>query len=184
MSMCSICGSLEQWHRTKGGGLGEPYCHKCEPRETKILPLDMGKDIDIDEGEIHGHGMPAPPAMPAVSVGNDPDVGWVQPNASSISFDVADAPSNFEIIGPGGKPTTLSIDGALVITAYDKLPKTAKQGQMGCIKGEDVIYVFDSVEWQNLGEALLGKKRNVLTPKDEKIDRRAAIAATKAKDEE
>jgi len=141
----------------------------------------MGKDIDIDEGEIHGHGMPAPPA---ISVGNDPDIGWVQPNAPKISFDVADAPADFQIIGPGGKPTTLSVDGSKVIIAYDELPKDAQQGQMGVKKGEDITYVFDGEEWQNLGEALLGRKRNVLTPRDEKIDRRAAIAATKAKDVE
>ncbi len=146
MSNCNICGALEYWHADGEGAIAKPYCHRCNPQETAVLPLDVGKDYDIDESEIHG--MPAP---------------------------------DFQIYGSDGKATTLTVDGSKIITAYDELPDTGEQGQMAVKKGENITYVFDGEEWQNLGEALLGKKRSVLSPRDKKIDRRAAIAATKAK---
>jgi hypothetical protein len=158
--------------------MAEAYCPKCQPKKVTILPLDDGdvgaNKYDIDESEI---AMPvqAVKSSPAITFNNDPDTGL---------HAVGGEPADFAICGPSkGKSTTFSIDGSAVIVAYDDLPKNAAQGQMAVKKGEDVTYVYDGEEWQNLGEALLGKKRNVLTPKDEKIDRRGAIAATKAKDD-
>lgn len=168
MSYCSICGTVE-WHDVIKGVDRTTYCPKCQPKEVTILPLDMGKDIDIDESEVI-HGMPL-----------DADGNTDQP----ISISLADPPADFQIIGAGnGKATTLTVDGSKIITAYDELPDSATQGQMAVKKGEDITYVYDGEEWQNLGEALLGKKRSTLTPRDEKIDRRAAVAATKAKNAE
>ena len=192
MSYCSICGTVE-WHDVIRGVERTTYCPKCQPKGVPELPLDEGNDYDIDESEVI-HGMPVhthgsttdhtDPDCPACHAPiNGPNMG-IASTGKPISFDVADSPADFAIIGAGeGKATTLTVDGSKVITAYDELPNRAAQGQMAVKKGEDITYVYDGEEWQNLGEALLGKKRSTLTPRDEKIDRRAAIAATKAKND-
>ena len=179
MSNCSVCGSVEYWHADGEGTMAKPTCHKCLPPTVTILPPDgdggHSHKYDIEEAEV------TPPVNsakgstgncpPALTFNDDPDVGIYGPNGS-VSFGVSSG------------PTSIEMDGAKVMTVYDELPETAEQGKMACKKGEDVTYVFDGEEWQNLGEALLGKRRNVLTPRDKKINRRAAIEATKAKDAE
>lgn len=153
----------------------EIHCPKCDPRQV-ILPLDEGNAFDINESEL------------ASIAGQNPVNGASGGTAAPpISFNagmhaVGGEPADFKICGPtDGRSTSLSLDGAKIFTAYDELPEEAAQGQMACIKGEDITYVYDGEEWQNLGEALLGKKRNVVPPQDVKCDRRGAIAATKAK---
>lgn len=212
MSNCSICGTLEHWHIAGKHEMAEAYCPKCQPKKVTILPLDEGSDFDIDERDIadlnkdlerlskipgypvplDANGMPVHShSPPAISFNNDIDTRLSSSGppislaaGGSSTLKISNPPADFEIHGVDGKATTLSVDGSKVIVAYDELPETAAQGQMACIKGENITYVYDGEEWQNLGEALLGKKRSVLTPQDEKIDRRAAVAATKAKNEE
>jgi hypothetical protein len=147
--------------------------------------LDEGKDWDIDESEIHG--MPAhthgatnstgPPAPP-ISFGNDPNSGMSNGNPS-IGFAVGGAHS-LDIQDEGD--ATLVMNGEQVLATYDEWPENAEQGTLGFKKGVSGAHVFDGEEWQNLGEALLGKKKNVLTPRDEKINRRGAVAHTKSKE--
>jgi hypothetical protein len=178
MSNCTFCGAVEYWHAVEEGAEFTPYCPNCHPPETVVLPLDVGKDWDIDESEIPG--MPAPvqgsPSLTGHHLNNsNPPApahsGIYTPNSNDIVFTVDD-PSH---------PTSLNIEGSEVLTAYEELPDTAEQGKIAFKKGEDTAYVYDGEEWQNLGEALLGKKRSTLTHQDEKIDRRAAIKATKEK---
>ncbi len=182
MSVCIVCGTVEYWNIAGKGALAEPYCPDCNPPETIVLPLDVGKDFDIDESEIHGMPPPVDSGCNAATYayGNDLDKVIHTPGQVFKVRNI-DPPADFSIVGPNGNPTSLSIDGAKVLTAYDELPETAEQGQMAVKKGEAITYVFDGEEWQNLGEALLGKKRSVISPQDAKCDRRAAIAATKAK---
>ncbi len=188
MSNCRICGTVEYWHAAGKGAMATPYCPQCNPPSTVVLPLDVGKDWDIDENEIHGMPPPVDRGGNAATGPADPgypnDLPCPPADLPLYTFDDDPSPADFSIVGAAGKATSLSVDGSKVITAYDELPDTASQGQMAVRKGEDITYVFDGEEWQNLGEALLGKKRNVLTPRDEKINRRAAIAATKAKNAE
>jgi hypothetical protein len=194
MSNCSICGTVEYWTAPNQGAMATPYCPDCNPPATVVLPLDVGRDFDIDESEIHG--MPPDPvsgatnatgpAGPAMSFGNDPNSGII--NSNDIGFSVGGA-SSLSIQGDGDAP--LEMNGEQVLTTYDEWPENAEQGTIGFKKGVSGAHVFDGEEWQNLGEALLGKKqdmeakkRNVVTPENAKCDRRGAIAATKAKDAE
>ena len=80
---------------------------------------------------------------------------------------------------PSG-PVSLEMEGSKVMTAYDELPETAEEGEIAFKKGENTAYVYDGEEWQNLGAALRRAKPSAVS-KDAKCDRRAAIAATKAK---
>jgi hypothetical protein len=195
LSNCIVCGTVEYWHVAGPGDVATSCCPNCNPPATVIL-LDEGNDWGIDESEIHGMPSPVDPCQcfchnpehpkyvdekhaatcscvteegPAFDI-DWPNSGMYMPNAYDIVF--------------GTPPTSLSIDGSEVLTAYDELPENAEQGKIAFKKGEDAAYIFDGEKWQNLGEALLGKKHSALTPKDKKIDRRAAIAATRAKNEE
>ncbi len=165
MSNCSICGTIEYWHTPSEGAEYTHYCPNCNPPATVVLPLDTGKDWDIDESEIHG--MPVNPSDP------NSVVYKTTTNSNDIVFTVDD-PSH---------PTSLNIEGSEVLTAYDELPDDAEEGKIAFKKGEDTAYVYDGEEWQNLGTALRRAKPSVISSKDAKCDRRAAIKATKAKND-
>jgi hypothetical protein len=174
--------------------MASPYCPNCNPPATVVLPLDEGKDWDIDESEIHG--MPAPvqgspsltghhlnnsnPPAPPITFGNDPNSGMSNGNPA-LGFAVGGAHS-LDIQDEGD--ATLVMNGEQVLATYDEWPENAEQGTLGFKKGVSGAHVFDGEEWQNLGEALLNKKRNVITPRDEKINRRGAVAHTKSKEKE
>ena len=176
MSYCSICGTVE-WHDVIDGVERATYCPKCNPRPVTILPLDEGNDFDINESEVwlaHGpqpvncaSGGTAAPAPP-YSFASDPNAGIYVANGANdgaIQFDVRTGPASLEM------------NGSKVMTTYDELPETAGEGEIAFKKGENTAYVFDGEEWQNLGRVA----RKIRPGKDDKCDRRAAIAATKAK---
>jgi hypothetical protein len=64
-----------------------------------------------------------------------------------------------------------------IVQDFDDLPQDAEEGNMYYCQDEQTAYVFDGNEWVNLGANL---RKTV--GKDAKCDRRAAIAATKAKE--
>ena len=175
MSNCTFCGAVEYWHADGDGSIAKPTCHRCHPPETKVLPLDVGKEYIDKVGNIHGMPIPVNSALgatgkspPAISFGNDPNTGIAAVNSNDIVFTVDDS----------SHPTSLNIEGSEVLTAYEELPKDAEEGKIAFKKGEDTAYVYDGEEWQNLGAAL---RRTKPPGRDAKCDRRAAIAATKAK---
>ncbi len=156
MSMCSICGAQE-WHDvSQSGAMMDPYCPKCSPRPQTILPVDDGgqkNPVSVANG--------ATGPWPINDLGNG-----TYSNGNAVQFD-----------GPGTGPISLEMEGSKVMTAYDELPETAEEGEIAFKKGENTAYVYDGEEWQNLGAAL----RRAKPSRDAKCDRRAAIAATKAK---
>jgi hypothetical protein len=183
MSNCTFCGAVEYWHAVEEGAEFTPYCPNCHPPETVVLPLDVGKDWDIDESEIPG--MPAPvqgsPSLTGHHLNNsNPPVHAINGNPAP-GFAVGGAHS-LDIQDEGD--ATLVMNGEQVLATYDEWPENAEQGTLGFKKGVSGAHVFDGEEWQNLGEALLNKKRNVITPRDEKINRRGAVAHTKSKEKE
>jgi hypothetical protein len=150
MSECGKCGATKWTHHPGEGCEYELYCHRCDPKPTTVLPLDVGSEFDIDESEVI-HGMPAPVnnalaatgPMPGQQMGDDDD------DSDDVDY----------------------------VASFDDLPEDAAAGNMYYCRDDDVAYVFDGTEWQNLGSALQKFKPN----KDAKCDRRAAIKATKAK---
>jgi hypothetical protein len=144
-----------------------------------VIPLPDDGKHDITEDDLAlGSSNATGPAAPAMSFGNDPNTGIM--NGNDLGFAVGGA-SSLAIQDEGD--ATLVMNGEQVLTTYDEWPEEAEQGTIGFKKGVSGAHVFDGEEWQNLGEALLGKKRNVVKPQDAKCDRRAAIKATKAKNE-
>ena len=184
MSNCSICGTVEYWQADDKHAIAEPYCPNCNPPATVVLPLDVGKDFDIDESEIHG--MPAPNPVncatgssgssPPITFGNDPNTGIIPGTKPDLGFAVGGAHS-LDIQDEGD--ATLVMNGKQVLTTYEECPEDAEVGTIGFKKGVNGAHVFDGDKWQNLGAAL-----RVMNPsKDDKCDRRAAIKATKAKND-
>jgi hypothetical protein len=116
-----------------------------------VLPLDEGSEFDIDESEIHGMPAPVNSALGATT----------------------------SMAATGAMPINNG-DDVLVVEHFGDLPEDYTIGHMAYCRdvgGGYTAYVFDGTEWQNLGLAL-GK----LKPgRDAKCDRRAAIKATKAK---
>ncbi len=176
MSMCSVCGSQE-WHDvSRDGALLDAYCPKCSPRPVTILPVDDGGRTNPVNSAAGGGGQK--------NLVNSAAGGGGQKNlVNSANAATGPAPS---AIDPGAitfdtKATSLQMDGSKVMTAYDELPETAGEGEIAFKKGENAAYVFDGEEWQNLGAALRRAKPSVVSSRDAKCDRKAAIAATKAK---
>ena len=83
-------------------------------------------------------------------------------------------------IGGGVTATSLEQDGGSIRT-YDELPENGEEGEVAFIKGTNSAHVWDGEEWHNLGSALRQIKKKSI---DAKCDRRAAVAATKAKNDE
>ena len=141
----------QEWHHTSGPGAG------IESYCPRCNPRPV-KMLPVDDG-----GQKSPISVANAATG---PCGPTIPNGSAVQFD-----------GPGAGPISLEMEGSKVMTAYDELPKTAEEGEIAFKKGENTAYVFDGEEWQNLGKVA----RQIRPGKDDKCNRRGAIAATKAK---
>jgi hypothetical protein len=146
-----------------------------------VLPLDEGKDFDIDENELASiagqspvNGVSGGTAAPALG----PPYSFASPNAGVyVANGANDNTIQFDAGGGVEGPVSLEMNGSTVMTTYDELPETAGEGEIAFKRDENTAYVFDGEEWQNLGRVA----RRIRPGKDDKCDRRAAIAATKAK---
>jgi len=124
--------------------------------------------------DIYGAtGAPSPviPTVPYNSKGSYPSVQSLQFSTTKVSTPTV------EISSPDPGPSVVKINGADVVTVFsDELPQEATVGQIAFLEGVSAAQVFDGEEWVNLGVAV-----RMLSKKDDKCDRRGAIAATKKK---
>ncbi len=146
---------------------------KCDPRPVTMLPLDEGIAFDIDELNDIGNLSPAKQGQ-AIATGKPPVSGS---NAATGPGPMLPDPCAIQFDTNRPNPATLQMDGSTVLTCYEELPKTAGEGEIAFKKGENTAYVFDGEEWQNLGKVA----RYIRPGKDDKCNRKGAIAATKAK---
>jgi hypothetical protein len=211
MSYCSICNAVEHYHVAGTHAIPQPYCPKCQPKEVTILPLDVGSDFDIDETEIgdleadvdrlsqipgyankldqfgnpvSGASGATGAAPPAIVFANDVNTGMYSSSANKISISAGGKPAATISVKDDSGVTSLELDGARVLTVGEELPDTAEEGAIWFRADSGTAHVFDGEEWQNLGSALRElKKFRPVTGPDAKCDRRAAIKATKAKND-
>ena len=181
---CDKCGAV-LWHDTVPGAAADRgYCHKCDPPEVKLLPLEgpAHHDIspeDLSSARTSSRAATVPAKPPGVGAGGGPSglVGMTGKTGSAGNVPVPSLPQ-INKMGVGG-PSGIVTHGVPILTVYEDLPKNAAQGAIAYIETESAAYVFDGDDWQNLGAVARS-----INGKDAKCDRRAAVAATKAKSAE
>ena len=157
MPQCTQCGE-NLWYDA-GGGPGtvvRPYCRTCDGKPQAKIQVPAGTLPDGFAEKFGYHveeDCPAPPYDPNVIV---TDSTSIQSHSLNIEAE------------------SLNMRGTPVLQCYDELPTDAEQGTIAYKTGDPAAHVFDGHEWQNLGKVARSMS-------DKKIDRRGAIAATRAK---
>ncbi len=178
-SRCDFCGGVIFFDAEPGAEL-RGYCRKCNPPKVKVSPVDEETNpCDVSENldNLHLWGSPVSPAdFNNLTCSSLPNANAGPADLNNGSGSRVNSGQVVTSDGTNDAALNINANGVSILTVYEDLPETAVEGAIVYLEGESAAYVFDGLDWQNLG-----KVARSISGRDAKCDRRAAIAATKAK---